>query len=400
MNRIDRYILAEAMRRLTLALGIVLLALVLERVMRLFEFAADNGAAVSTVLQMTASLVPHYLGLALPAAFFISILLLVARLGDDSELDAMMGAGLPMRRLARPLVLAAMLLTVFSTLLYGWIEPYSRYGYRALKHAATHGVWTGTIEAQTFFTPTDNLTIYAGQVDLTGRDMVDVFVRQADDEGREIVTTAATGRVELIPDSEMAQVMLQDVVQVVDDPDRGPVSLRLRNFRVDPTFRMEPSPFRDRGEEERELTLDELWITRTAPDDDTLPGTANERAAEFHGRITSALSILLMPFLAIPMGMSAKRQRRGVAIGVAALVLVIYQHALELGGGLVANGTLPALLGQWAPFGLFAAISLWLFIRIDGGPRSSAFDAVFDRIERAFGTLLRPFRRLKSAQSS
>ncbi|MEM8822503.1 MAG: LptF/LptG family permease [Pseudomonadota bacterium] len=400
MTRIDRYLLAEAARRLTLALGIVLLALVLERVMRLFEFAADNGAAISTVLQMTASLVPHYLGLALPAAFFISILLLVARLGDDSELDAMMGAGLSMRRLARPLVLAAMLLTVLSTLLYGWLEPYSRYGYRALKHAATHGAWSGTIEEQTFFTPTDELTIYAGSVDLEGRDMADVFVRQVEEDGSEIITTAATGRMEVIPDSGMAQITLQDVIQVIDEPDRGPVTMRLRNFRIDPTFSMEPAPFRDRGTEQRELTLPELWEASTEDSTGADSGTATERAAEFHGRITSALSIMIMPFLAIPMGMSAKRQRRGVAIGMAAIVLVIYQNLLELGGGLVANGTLPALIGQWLPFGAFAALSLWLFARIDGGPRGSALDAVFDKIDRGVSALIRPFRRSRKEATS
>ncbi|MEM7488888.1 MAG: LptF/LptG family permease [Pseudomonadota bacterium] len=397
MNRIDRYILAEATRRLALALGIVLLALVLERVMRLFEFAADNGAAISTVLQMTASLVPHYLAIALPAAFFISVLLLVARLGDDSELDAMMGAGHSMRRLARPLILAGLVLMTFSTLLYGWIEPYSRYGYRALKHSATHGVWSGEIEAQTFFTPTDDLMIYAGEVNLDGRDLVDVFVRQIDEQGTETVTTAATGRLELLPESGMAQVMLQDVVQVTDDPGSGPITMRLRNFQVDPTFSLEPTPFRPRGKEQRELTLPELWRNAdwtpesnkdaaAGVDSDDLdanvvdPPTAAELAAELHGRIVSALSVLIMPFLAIPMGMAAKRQKRGVAIALAAIVLVAYRNLLELGGGLVANGSIPPLLGFWAPFAAFATLSVWLFARVDGVPRGGGLAALFDRI--------------------
>ncbi len=400
MNRIDRYLLAEATRRLMLALGIVLLALVLERVMRLFEFAADNGAAVSTVLQMTASLVPHYLGLALPAAFFISVLLLVARLGDDSELDAMMSAGLSMRRLAWPLMLTGVVLAVFSMLLYGWIEPYSRYGYRALKHAATHGVWTGAIEERTFFTPTDDLTIYAGNVNLDGRDLTDVFVRQTTDEGQEIVTTAATGTVELIPGTGMAQVRLQDVVQVVSEPGSGPVTMRLRNFQVDPTFPMEAPPFRDRGDDERELTLDELWDAQVNPDPAASEEDVLSRLSSFHGRIVSALSVLLMPLLAIPMGMAAKRQRRGVAIGMAAVLLVVYRHALELGGGLVGNGTITPLIGYWVPFGAFAILSLWLFIRADGSPRQNGFDAVFDRLERGIGAVTSIFRRRKETASS
>ena len=78
MTILDKYVLSQTMRRLTVALSIVLLTLVLERVLRLFEFAAANNAAITLVLQMAASLLPHYLGLALPAAFFISILLFMA----------------------------------------------------------------------------------------------------------------------------------------------------------------------------------------------------------------------------------------------------------------------------------------------------------------------------------
>ena len=399
MTRIDRYLLSETMRRLALALAIVLLALVLERVMRLFEFAADNGAAISTVMRMTASLVPHYLGIALPAAFFIAVLLLVARLGDESELDAMMGAGLSVRRLTRPLILAGVMLAGLGVLLHGWVEPYSRYGYRALRHAATHGVWTGSIEAQSFFTPSDELTIYAGDVDLDGRDMTDIFVRQTSDDGQEVVTTAASGRVELNVETGMAEITLRDVVQVVTEPGAAPVTMRMRNFRIDPDVAMDGRAFRARGADHRELTLPELWDKRHDPDAD-LAGTAAERRSELHGRLARALSILLMPFLAIPMGMAAKRQRKGVAIAFAAVLLVVYRHVLELGGGLVASGAATAIWGYWVPFAGFTLLAFWLYARIDGAPRRNGFDRAFDLMERAWDALMRPFRRRKRRRAA
>ena len=42
---LDKYVLSQTMRRLFIALSIVLLTLILERVLRLFEFAAANNAA-------------------------------------------------------------------------------------------------------------------------------------------------------------------------------------------------------------------------------------------------------------------------------------------------------------------------------------------------------------------
>ena len=403
MTKLDRYLFAEATRRMALAAGIVLLALVLERVLRLFEFAADNGAAVVLVLQMTASLVPHYLGIALPAAFFITVLLLVARLGDDNEIDAMMCTGQSLTRLMRPLIVAALGLTVFSVLLYGFIDPYSRYGYRALRHAATHGAWTGTIEPQTFFTPSDRLTIYAGDVDLTDQTLKDVFVRQITDDNREIVTTATDGRLDLDFATGRANVILQDVVQVVTSAGQAPVTLRLREFRVDPSFPVEPEPYRDRGASVRELTLSELWaLSQVSPGTPEMAGmmgetagTLEERRAELHGRLARALSVLAMPFLAIPMGMAAKRQRRGLAIAVAAVLLVVYRNALELGGGLVARGTVSPAFGFWIPLGVFTLLCVALFIRLDRKPQQTIFEALFDTLDRWVDVVRRFFRRWK-----
>src|SRR4051794_19066047 len=89
MGRLESYLLRLLLPPLALSLGVVLIALVLERLLRLFDLVAAGGSALESVLLMVANLVPHYLGLALPAAFFASIFMVVAKLGEDNELDAM-----------------------------------------------------------------------------------------------------------------------------------------------------------------------------------------------------------------------------------------------------------------------------------------------------------------------
>ncbi len=93
-----------------LCLGVLLLAQLLERLLRLFDMAAASGAAISVVLKMAASLVPHYLGLAVPTAFFAAIFIAVARIGDDNELDAMLATGRSISRVAMPYFAVAALL--------------------------------------------------------------------------------------------------------------------------------------------------------------------------------------------------------------------------------------------------------------------------------------------------
>ena len=67
-DRLDRYLLRLIAGPLALSLAALLLAQLLERLLRLFDLAASAGASPSSVLVMAGTLVPHYLGLALPMA--------------------------------------------------------------------------------------------------------------------------------------------------------------------------------------------------------------------------------------------------------------------------------------------------------------------------------------------
>ena len=396
LTLIDRYLLAQTFRRLMVALGVVLLALVLERILRLFEFAADHGGAFVQVMQMALNLIPHYLGMALPAAFFISILLLMARLGDDNEIDVLLGSGLSIRRLARPLMLTGVALTVFSIVLLGYVQPYSRYAYRAIRHAATSAVWDGSIPPQTFLTPEQGLTLYADEADVDGQRLVGVFVHQRDGGGREVVSTAERGRLHADYDIGRAYLVLEDGVQVVTRPEKQPLTLQFDELTLSRDFPLEPPPYRARGRDERELTLDELWRGVTAPGaadpgedgEDGEPVAPVERLGEAHGRLVRALSITLMPLLAVPMGIAAKRRRRGKAIVVAALILVLYHHVLQTGEGLVEMGAVPPALGLWLPFGALALACVLLFRRAEKQPGQNPFEVVFERLDALFDRVL------------
>ncbi len=392
MTLLDRYVLSQTMRRLGIALGIVLLTLVLERALRLFEFVAANNAAFGLVFRMAANLLPHYLGLALPAAFFISVLLLMARLGEDNELDVIMGSGIAVRHMARPVLLAGVLLAAVSLGLLGYVQPYARYGYRAIAYAATHALWIDAISEQRFYSPAEGVTILTDRADLAGLGFSGLFVHQVSDDGLETTMTAARGHVEPGPGADQARVVLEDVVRVDQLPGQAPVSYRLRNLTLTPDFPLQPEPFRPRGDDQRELTLGELYQRAMAPRAETAslpPIDAAKLDAELNARLVRAFSVVLMPLLAVPMGMAAKRQRRGAAITAAAVMLLFYHYSLQLGQGLVGLGLLSPLVGLWLPLAVFSAICFGLFRRIDQRLRPDPFEALFDRIDRAYA-LIRP----------
>ena len=176
VTRVDRYLLWRMAPRMGVALLVTLLALLLERILRLIDLVATQGAPLQLVVGMALNLVPHYLGLALPATFCIAVLTALAALSRENEIDALENSGWSLRRIGAPFIAAAVVLALISLPLFGVLQPYTRYGYRAIKHAAQNAGWTGRLEEGVFVDAGNDLIISAGEVDPTGRVLSRVFV--------------------------------------------------------------------------------------------------------------------------------------------------------------------------------------------------------------------------------
>jgi lipopolysaccharide export system permease protein len=70
---------------------------------------------------------------------------------------------------------------------------------------------------------------------------------------------------------------------------------------------------------------------------------------------------LLLPRLALPLGMAAKRGRRAPGTVFAVLALLTLDQALQFGESLAENGRASAPLAVWLPVLSFAVLGTWLF---------------------------------------
>ena len=73
MNLVDRYIIRAVATPLLAALGVAAMLLLLEKMLRLFDFVLAEQGPVDVVWRMLANLLPHYFGLALRSARFSAL---------------------------------------------------------------------------------------------------------------------------------------------------------------------------------------------------------------------------------------------------------------------------------------------------------------------------------------
>lgn len=358
-DRLDLYTLRLFVAPLLFALVTLLLAQMLERLLRLFDLAASTGADLGAVMRMAANLVPHYLGLALPTAFTAAIFMAVARLGDNSELDVMLGTGRSIVRVAMPYFGVAFLLTAFNVYLFGYLQPVSRYGYRAAVHDALQAGWDARVEGNRFVNAGNGYLLSAQTVAKDGRTLGGVFVYRRVGQGEE-VTTARDGRLHPSADGRRLLLQLEDGVIVRENAEGAVTRLRFESGSINADFTPKPPAFRARGDSVRELTVRELW--------DGLNGRLEGRdlsqpklAGEFHGRMARALLLPLLVLLALPLGMASKRGRRAPGVVFACLALLTLNHALQFGESLAESGRASAPVAVWMPVVVFALFSAWLF---------------------------------------
>lgn len=384
-DRLDWYTLRSLFGPLVLCLGVVLLAALLLRLLRLFDLAAATGASTLLVMKMAASLVPHYLGIAVPAAFFAAIFMAVARTGDDNELDAMLATGRSITRMAAPYFLVAVALCGFNLYLFGYLQPLTRYGYQINVYEAKQTGWNGRMEGNRFVTAKQGITLAADSVGADGRQLTGVFVERREGGSEEIIA-AERGR--LVPSADGKRLLLElENGMIVRDYTSGIVRVsRFLQGRINEDFTAVPPPFRSRGDSVRELTLSELRAPAVVRRESI---TAAEAGGEFHGRVAWMLLPLLLPLLALPLGMAAKRGRRAPGTVFATLALLVLYEALQFGESLAETGRAPAWLAVWVPVLVFGAFGVWLFRSSLQWPGDNPVMRSVSAIESAFEGLQR-----------
>jgi len=357
LRRADSYLIGLMLPRMVVALAITLAALVLERVLRLFDFVIGLGVSPGPVLGMAVNLLPHYLGLALPVAFCIGLLGALARMSEDSEIDALEAAGWSLRRIGAPFIACGAVLAAVSLLLFGYVQPYSRYAYYEIRDEALNAGWSGHVPGGVFLDLGDDLVLSATRVDATGRVLSRVFL-QREQEGRPIAVTAERGLVLSQPDNQMVRLVLENGRTLLPDGER----LEFDRMVVPREFDMETGPFRPRGENARELTLSELWSAMR-------PGhgeAARRFAVEFHDRLIRAVSLLGVALMSVPLAVARKRPARWPRMALAVAILAIYDNLIKFVSGLGAVGEIDPALGMWGLACVFNGGALWLYVTHPG----------------------------------
>jgi len=388
VTTIDRYYLARVVTMTAALTGVALLALLLERMLRILELVVntDNLAVevakmlgtMSDVLSLHGIRVTPYVGLIppelalvpdpaeldaifeVPLAFFLAVQIVLQQSSSSNQVAALQSSGAGLTRIIAPFLALAVALSLIAYGLFGMAQPHGRYLYRAVLNS----VMTQTVEAavnQGAFVSLGDRTVFAERSPGNGGALDQVFVVDRLEDGGEAVLTAPSGAMRRAEDGVSSQIELHDGVTSRFRAN-GALQDEIAFDSLDWTLSgMDDGVFRRRGADEREMTFAELRRGLRAEND---PQRLLTLRGELDARLARILIILVVPFFAAPLAMASGRkpQTAGLAVGLVLLIAVL--ELIELGESFAKNGVMPPWMGIWAPLALFAAASLAMFHRV------------------------------------
>ena len=358
---IDRYLAKQIAVPLLGSLVLAAMLLVLDKMLRLFQYVVDAGGPVSVVWRMLANLLPEYLALGIPIGLMLGILLAFRKLALSSELDALRGIGVGYGRLLRVAYFFALPLMFLNLFIVGYLEPYTHYRYEGLRFDLNSGALGAAIKVGEFNRIGKHLTLRIDESQKKGTQLRGIFVQMDTDDGMSIAATADHGKFLSTDDPNVILFRLEHGRLIQDSPKFAtPRTLAFNTYDLPVSLPVIEKFRRRGGTVSDELYLHELWQVGYGGKQPNLEQKLEAQAA-FNFRLVEVLMMLMLPLLAVSLAVPPKRSSSALGIFLSILIVVAYHKVNQYAQSAATNGQINAVVALWTPLVIFAAMILWMY---------------------------------------
>lgn len=329
---IDRLLFREVFKALTLILGVLLIILLANNLVRLLGKVAAGLLGKDVLLSLVALELLKTLGFLVPPAFFFAILWVLGRMYRDSEMVALEAAGIGTLRIYRAFLIAALPLAVGVAGLVMYVLPWAKTHAEQLRaEYQASGEVTGLRPGQFNEFSRGDIVVYTERSS-PGGGLGGLFVQHRR-QGELSVVTADTAFERTDPDSGERYMVLSAGRHYQGNPGTADFAIgsfleyALRIPKAEPVTGRLPLSARP---------WHELWHS------DKL-----KERAELQYRLSFPLAVLAFVLVSVPLARSLPRQGVYGRMGLAVLVYFVFMNLQRLAERWMENAVTPVWLGMW-----------------------------------------------------
>jgi LPS export ABC transporter permease LptG/LPS export ABC transporter permease LptF len=365
LKTIDRYVIREALPPFLISLLIFTFILELPPVMNELEKLVAKGVPWQTAGYILVLLAPQALGLTIPMALLVGLLIALGRISSDREAVALLACGVSPYRLLRPVLVLAAVATAAT--LYVMVEalPYCNQRYREI----VFDVITKKVETEVrpgvFYTGFPNWALYpradVGPGEAGWRDLM---VADSTNQESLKVYLARRGRIVLNPRERTVRLVLTDGTAYSTGQ---PGEVSLNRFTDQFVITLDPDsvfPPLDLPPGLTEKTIADL--RKDIQDKRRRNESPHNEIMYIHQKFSVPAACFVFAVIALALGMSVAKDGKlgGFVVGIC--VIFVYYIAMFLAESLAKGHRIPAEWARWAPnvlLGPFGIVALILRAR-------------------------------------
>ena len=387
---IDRYLGRELLTSALFAVATLSLVLVLGQIFKkLFEFVVDHNVPATFIITFVAYFLPLSLTLSIPWGFLTAVLLVFGRLSAGNELTALRTAGVSIPRIARPVLLLAVVFSFICLWINLYVAPRAQ---QNLKDAFFQVVTSNPAAAFTgdqVITDFPGKRIYVGSKE--GNELQNVHVFELNQDNKPIrVIYSRTGSLEtdlqnkqikmLLGDSRFEQrddTVPDDLTKIRDGIRMGdfvfPISLEELYAKKQGRRRVESFTYEElkadldkkRADLQKDREVAKADHSDQAKKDvKTDTGLVAAASTELNKRFSFSLACLTFALIGIPLGITAQRQETTVGFGLSLVVALTYFIIIIVVNTMREKASVHPDLLIWLPNVIFLLLGGWLFLRL------------------------------------
>jgi lipopolysaccharide export system permease protein len=341
MNLIDRLILREVLKTLSLIIVILLVVLFANQIVRLLGEMATGALSGELLLSLTGYQMIRLLPRLLPAAFFFALLWVLAGMYRDNEMTALYSSGVSLARIYRAALTSALPICLLTAAFSLYWVPWANAGIQQIKQQPQTPDKISLIRPAEF-NEYGEVIVYAASLSPEGTRLHQLFL-QDHQQGQTGIVLADSARVHTAPDTSERYLILQQGRRYVGTP--GQADYQLSTF-AEYGLRL---PVTEPGAAPRQIAAQpssQLW------QQDHLAARA-----EWQYRLSLPLAVLIFTLLAVPLARVAPRKDIYGRIALAILIYFVYLNLQRAAERWMEQAITPAWLGLWWVAASLAAIA-------------------------------------------
>lgn len=210
MRITTRYLLGEHLLPFLFGMGVILFVLLTNFVVRTLDRLLSRGTPLTSILEVFVLSLGWMAAMAVPMAVLVATLMAFGRLAGDQEILALRAAGVSPAAIARPVFLAAAVMTCLMVAYNEWVLPETNHRLANRFFEIYRRQPTLELEEGVFYNQFPGYSILADRVNHDTQELRGVTLYEFLPEGEIQVIRAARGRTEWSPDATLLTLHLED----------------------------------------------------------------------------------------------------------------------------------------------------------------------------------------------